>query len=665
MVFNFHLELAAFIIGIILSLVSGAQYKITNLKGKVYVHMLRVTTVMTGLNLFAYMVVSNNLSMLMGIAEVIISLSFMYMVWIWMSLDLYLVEKIKEKNCFHYKTYLFTGLPLLVQLIVLLLNMKNHNLFDMAVVNGDIQITFNAWYSVPYILALVSFVIYVVILLKNYQSFRKKKQIVFLLVPVLMFLFYCLQYHFTEVSILGFGYMVVLMLLYLYSFQRSIKMDNLTKLPDGSTFKRMLDYRLGKKQAMTVAMITLDDFKQVNREYGYQNGNRYLKLIAMYIKEKAPKYCMSRYSGDKFAVVFDGKTCQEVQVWCDELLSRFESVWQIEKLQHKLSACISLVEYPAMADSSEQILDLLEDMNIYGKKNKRNQCIICNDEFKIKMHRRLRIASILNEVVQERKMYVEYQPILDVQANAFTRAEALFRMIDDELGNVPPVEFFSIAEENGYIVDIGYILLDKVCQYISTFKADEDNVPIISVNFFRQQIMDEKVDMKVKEILQKYEVNPSNIAFELPESVFAVQYNAVKEQVLKLHAIGCRIYLDGFGNALSDISRLMELPFEVIKINKSLLKEAEENDSVYLLVSAMIAVLEENGKMILGHGIESEHLKEMADLLFMHYLQGHYLCEPQAGDMAKNEFLRNNVFEQNIAIMEQEGIYEFGNWTSD
>lgn len=659
MVFNFYLELAAFIIGIILSLVSSAQYKITNLKGKVYVHMLRVTTVMTGLNLFAYMVVSNNLSVLMGIAELIISLSFMYMVWIWMSLDLYLIEKIKEKNCFHYKTYFFTGLPLFVQLIVLLINLGNHNLFDVAMVNGSVQITFNTWYRVPYILALVSFVIYVVILLKNYQSFRKKKQMVFVVVPILMFLFYYLQYQFKEVSILGFGYIVVLMLLYLYSFQRSIKMDSLTRLPDGSTFKRMLDYRLGKKQTMTVAMITLDDFKQVNREYGYQNGNRYLKLIAMYIKDKAPKYCMSRYSGDKFAVVFDGKTCQDVQEWCDELLLRFESVWEIDKLQHKLSACISLVEYPAMADTSEQILDLLEDMNIYGKKNKRNQCIICNDEFKMKMHRRLRIASILNEVVQERKMYVEYQPILDVQANAFTRAEALFRMIDDELGNVPPVEFLSIAEENGYIVDIGYILLDKVCQYIHTFKESEENVPIISVNFFRQQIMDEQVDKKVKEILQKYDIDPSNLAFELPESVFAVQYSAVREQVMKLHALGCRMYLDGFGNAISDISKLMELPFEIIKINKAILKEAEENDSVYLLVSAMIAVFEENGKMVLGHGIESEHLKEMADLLFMHYLQGHYLCEPKAGDMAKKEFSRNNVFEENVSIAKQEGLYEF------
>lgn len=652
MVLNFYLELAAFIIGVILCCVSSIQYKITDLKGKVYVHMLRVTTVMTGCNLLAYVVIRNNLSMLMGIAEIIICFSFILMVWIWMYLDLYLIERIKEKNYFHYKTYLYTGLPLFVQLIIILINWGNHNLFDVSMINESVQITFNTWYRVPYILAVVSFVIYLVILLKNYQLFREKRQMVFFVVPVLMFIFYYLQYRFKAVAILGFGYMVVLLLLYLYSFQRSIKMDSLTRLPDGSSFKRMLDYRIGQKQAMTVAMITLDDFKQVNREYGYQNGNRYLKLIAMYIKEKAPKYCMSRYSGDKFAVVFDGKSCQDVQEWCDELLARFESVWEMDKLQHKLSACISLVEYPAMVDSSEQMLDLLEYMNIYGKKNKRNQCIICNDEFKVKMQRRLRIASILNEVVQERKMYVEYQPILDVQANAFTRAEALFRMIDDELGDISPAEFFPIAEENGYIVDIGYILLDKVCQYMSSFKENGENTPIISVNFFRQQIMDEHVDKKVKEILQKYDINSSNLAFELPESVFAVQYNTVREQVMKLHAVGCRFYLDGFGNAFLDISRLMELPFEVIKINKSMLKEAEENDSIYLLVSAMIAVFEENGKMILGDGIESEHLKEMADLLFMDYLQGYYLCEPQAGELAKQEFARNNVFEKSISLDE-------------
>lgn len=651
MVLDFYLELAAFIIGVILCCVSGIQYKITDLKGKVYVHMLRITTIMTACNLLAYVVIRNNLTMLIDIAEIIISFSFIFMVCIWMYLNLYLIERIKEKNYFHYKTYLYIGLPLFVQFITILINWGNHNLFDVSILNESVQITFNTWYGVPYVLAAVSFVIYLVFLLKNHQVIREKKQMVFFVVPVLMFIFYYLQYRFKAVAILGFGYIIVLLLLYLYSFQRSIKMDSLTRLPDSSTFKRMLDYRIGQKQTMTVAMITLDDFKQVNREYGYQNGNRYLRLIAMYIKEKAPMHCVSRYGGDKFAVVFDGKSCNDVQEWCNDLLSRFEAVWEIDKLQHKLSACVSLVEYPAMADSAEQILDLLEDMNIYGKKNKRNQCIICNNEFKMNMNRRLRITSILNEVVQERKMYVEYQPILDVQANAFTRAEALVRMIDDELGDIPSSEFFSIAEENGYIVDIGYILLDKVCQYISSFKENGEKIPVISVKLLRQQIMDEQVDKKVKEILQKYDVSPYNLAFELPESVFAVQYNTVKEQVMKLHDVGCRFYLEGFGNAFLDISRLMELPFEVIKINESMLKEAEQNDYIYLLVSAMVAVFEENGKRILGAGVESEHLKEMADLLFMDYLQGRYLCEPQAGEQAKKEFLRNNVLEENISAI--------------
>lgn len=659
MALNFYLELAAFIIGIILCMVSFSQYKITDLKGKIYVQMLRVVTIMMGCNLLSYLVIDNNIFTLIGLAEVIICFSFLLMVWIWMYLNLYLIEMIQGKNYYTNITYILVGIPLFMQLIITLINCGNHNLFAVSVLNDDIQVVFNTWYKVPYILAAISLGVYLGIILKYRKVFIEKKRSVLFLVPVLMLLFYYLQYRFKSIAIVGFGYMVILLLLYLYSFHRSIKRDSLTRLPDGSSFKRMLDYRIGQKQAMTVAMITLDDFKQVNREYGYQNGNRYLQLIATYMKDKAPQHCMARYSGDKFAVVFDEQSCDMVQTWCNELLTRFESVWEIGKLQHKLSACISLVEYPAMADTSEQIFDLLEHMNTYGKQNKRNQCIVCNDEFKSSMDRRLRIAAMLNDVVQERKMHVEYQPILDVQANAFTRAEALFRMVDTELGNIPPTEFFPIAEENGYIIDVGYILLEQVCQYMQSFKDQGQSVPIVSVNFFRQQIMDENVDQKVRDILDKYHITPSNIAFELPESIFSLQYNKVKEQVLKLHQVGCRFYLDGFGNAISDLSKLMELPFEVIKFNKTILKDAEKDDAIYLLVSAMTAVLEENDKMILGDGIDSEHMKEMADLLFMDYLQGHYLCEPQSGDEAKVEFARTDIFEQKVMtddLLEEIGL---------
>lgn len=643
MALNFYLEIAAFLIGIILWSSSVGYYKITDLKGKIYTHMMLFIIALTGCNLCACLIIRRNISALMGIAEIIIALSFLMMVSMWIYFNLYLIEIIHGKNNIPITTASLIGVPLFVDVLLLLVNCGSHAIFDVSVVNDSVQVAFNSWYQAPYVLVLCSLGVYIYYLVKYHKHLVEKRQQVLFVVPILLLVSYYLQYLLKSVAVLGFGYVVCALLIYIYSYNRTVKLDSLTRLPDGTTFKQMLDYRIGQKRSMIVAMITLDDFKQVNREFGYHNGNRFLKLIAKYIKKQAPAQCMARYSGDKFAIVFDGKSCQEVQEWCGKILERFEQAWELGKLRHKLSVCISLVECPAMANDSEQILDLLEHMNTYGKKNKRNQYIVCNEEFKIAMQRRLRIASILNEVVQERKMYVEYQPILNVVENSFTRAEALFRLKDDELGNVSPTEFFPIAEENGYIIDIGYILLEQVCQYMNSFHEDSAIAPIISVNFFRQQIMDEGVEQKVMDILKKYNIQPEKIAFELPESVFAVQYNKIKEQVLKLHELGFRFYLDGFGNAFLDMSHLLELPFEVIKINKKMIREAEQNDAMYLLVSAMTAVFEENGKMILGDGIESEHLKGMADLLFMDFLQGHFLCEPKSAEEARVEFEKKSV----------------------
>jgi EAL domain-containing protein (putative c-di-GMP-specific phosphodiesterase class I) len=265
---------------------------------------------------------------------------------------------------------------------------------------------------------------------------------------------------------------------------------------------------------------------------------------------------------------------------------------------------------------------------------------------KEKMLRRTRISTILKEVMYDGKMYVKYQPILDVEKNCYTRGEALFRLQDGLLGDIPPYEFFPIAEENGYVVEIGYVLIDKVCQYIKSFEDEGKPAPIISVNFSRQQIMAEEVEQRIVDILDKYQLAPDTIAIELPEKVFASQYEEVKKRMVQMAEHGFRFYLDGFGTGFLDLSHLMELPFELIKINKNMIREAENNDTIYLLVSAMTAVFEENGKQILGDGIESKHLKEICDMLFMNYLQGYYFSEPISEDKAREEFAKTDVVDK-------------------
>ncbi|MBR1865262.1 MAG: bifunctional diguanylate cyclase/phosphodiesterase [Lachnospiraceae bacterium] len=644
---NFYLEGAGFILAIILCFACGVRYNIIDLKNKIYVGMVRVNTVLLGLNMVAYSILHYNIIELAGVAEVIICLSFLQMVMIWFYFNNYLLELIHNRNYVPAKVYYTIGIPVLVDVLLLVSNLALHHVFDVTEVEGQLRISFNDWYVLPYALAAVSVIVYIGIVLKNIRTLREMGQSVFLIIPFIMVVAYVFQYQHTFTAVMGLSYAIILILIYIFSYSTMIKLDTLTHLPDGDTFKKMLQYRIGSNKKMMVAMLSLDDFKRINSEFGYQNGDKFIHEIAAYLVAHSPKRCVSRYGGDKFTIIFEDTTVEDMKIWCDQMMEHFRMPCQIGKLVvHKITVCISVVEYPRLADSPSEIIELLEYLNSYAKANKKNQYIICDDAFKGKMERRVHIFSILKEVIEKGKMYVNYQPILDVNENCYNRVEALFRLRDDYLGDISPGEFFPIAEENGYVKDIGYILIDKVCQFIRSYLDDGKEPPIVSVNFSRQQIMAKDVEKKVLAILDKYELNPRYLAIELPEEVFSVQYYEVKKQMMKLYDKGIHFYLDGFGTGFLDLIHLIELPFEIIKINKNMIRAAEHNDTIYLLISAMTAVFEENQKQILGDGIESEKLKELSDLLFMNYLQGYYFSEPVSEEEIKEYLEQRDVIDR-------------------
>lgn len=430
----------------------------------------------------------------------------------------------------------------------------------------------------------------------------------------------------------------------------AIYLDSLTNLADGATFKSVLDARIKADRKMMIGMVSLDDFKRVNREYGYQNGDKFIQSVADYLKEICPEKTVFRYSGDKFTVILEDTSEEEMQTWCKRVTEQFDKPWQVGKIVHKITACISVVEYPKSATDRSEIIELLEYLNSFAKSGKKNQYIICDDSFRQKMERKVHIISVLKDVIKNGKMYVKYQPILDVKGNCYNRAEALFRLTDDDIGEISPIEFFPIAEEHGYVIEIGYVLIEKVCQYIKSFLDAGEEAPIVSVNFSRQQLMAEDVDKRVMDILNKYQIEPKYLAIELPEEVFSVQYDEVKVQMMSLYEKGIQFYLDGFGTGFIDLMHLIELPFEIIKISKNLIRAAEHNQTMYLLVSAMTAVFEENGSKILGDGIESEQHKALSDLLFMDYLQGYYFSEPVSEEKMRDFFEQKDVIEDSVSI---------------
>ena len=274
---NFYLEGAGLVVCSILWVACSNRYNVLDLKDRLYVYMVRIVTVLLAVNLLSCFIVRNNIFTFMWLAELIVCLSFWTMVWIWFYLNNYLIEVLYNRNIIPVHTYIIIGMPSFLNLLLLMANWANHEIFDVSRVEGTMQIVFNSWYKLPYVLVILSLLIYLAILVKNHSRLSEKKQYVFCVIPFIMLISYYMQYRFKSVASLGFGYTVILLLLYLYSYNYTARMDSLTRLPNGDSFKKMIDYRIGTNQAMTVALITLNDFKQVNYEYDCHNGRELIK----------------------------------------------------------------------------------------------------------------------------------------------------------------------------------------------------------------------------------------------------------------------------------------------------------------------------------------------------------------------------------------------------
>lgn len=652
---NFYMEIAGFIITLFLCIATCSRYHVIDLKDRIYVRLAHILTVFSGMNILSYLIIRNNVYVLEKIAEIGIYMSFWLLVWILYYIHVYIEEAVNRNNKISLRACVIYGLPSLCNLIILFANMGTNCVFELTQVDSSIKVIFNRWYIAPYICAIVSLFMGVFYTIFKYRKIIiNKKQKIFFVIPILFVFAYYIQYQFKAVATFGFSCAFIMLLLYLYSYNYYEKLDHLTDLPNGHSFRKMIAYRLGNEQQMMVAMININEFKYVNQEYGYDNGDLFIKAISDYLVTTSPKNCVAHLGADRFGVVLDGVTDENARAWSEKIIARFDEPWKINKIEHKLTVSIAIVECPVMCDNIMEIQQVLGLLLKDARKHNLSRCIVYDDTYKEKIQRRSQITSILKDVINNGNMFVVYQPIYDTVNNAFTKGEALFRLKDPTLGDISPAEFFPIAEEHGYVIDIGYVLIDKVCQYIKSFIQKGLTPPVISVNFSRQQLMAENVGEKLISILKQYDLRPEHIAIELPEDVFAIRYEHVKQQMNHLNQLGFHFYLDGFGTGFLDLSHLMELPFELIKINKKMIRDAEKNDTIYLLVSAMTAVFEENGIGILGDGIESQRLKDITDMLFMDYSQGYYYSEPVSDENATEFFLKQDVFERNLeAYVEQ------------
>ena len=219
--------------------------------------------------------------------------------------------------------------------------------------------------------------------------------------------------------------------------------------------------------------------------------------------------------------------------------------------------------------------------------------------------------------------------------------EALLRLKDTDGTMISPAEFIPVAEEVGLIDKIGWIVLDKVCAFLS--HHPELDIRTASVNMSMQQFMDFGFTDKIEECLQRHQLQPGRIRIEITERMISENPQRTAEILQSLTENGIQFYLDDFGMGYSNFAGVLSLPIETIKLDMTLVHGALESERKFIVLKSIITMLRRAGYSVVAEGIETEEQANILKGLGADRLQGYYYYRP----MPENDILK--LFEKKKA----------------
>lgn len=396
---------------------------------------------------------------------------------------------------------------------------------------------------------------------------------------------------------------------------------------NADAFFNSVENRLDQNKPFSIAAFRFDGLDYINGLFRVGERNAAPRAIAARLMSEFGTYEVYHLGSCEFAMFTDDRHRITEKYLTDRILRYFSRPVLIHGIEAALTPKICVVRCPDFASSAEEVRDAVEYTLRTSKKAEGSVFTATEESIKSKK-RELRILTAIKTNIVNNTFEMYYQPIYEPAEQSFVCAEALIRMKDPELGYVSPEEFIPLAEANGMIIEVGEIAFRKVCLFMKSGRAQAMGVRYVEVNLSVLQCVQEKLSDKLMEIMQEYGIPPEQINFEITETAGLANYDALLKNMNSLISRGVTFSMDDYGTGFSTANYLITLPMDIVKIDKSILWPAMENQEAFVILKHTVEMLRSLNKRIVVEGVEN---KEMAKLLISmgcDYLQGYYYKKP-------------------------------------
>lgn len=406
-------------------------------------------------------------------------------------------------------------------------------------------------------------------------------------------------------------------------------LDKNSGLPNQTGFLRLADHLIDSNQVkFHLVVLSLDKFAYFCNLFNESTKEEFLSSTIQRIQNILKNNSsLSHINNSELAFTMLENDQIKVEKAISEIINAFCEDLQVNDITVRFEISAGYATYPNCGSNATALLKLA-NVALYRATQKTSNKYVCYTagmDKELKLH--IELGRSIRQAIKRQEFAVFFQPIVHVQnSDDICHYEALVRWVHPEEGTISPALFIEIAEASGDIIHLGYWVTEKVCEHLS--HPHVPNHLKVSINLSPVQIKETLLAQNMRDILQRYAVDPSRISFEITETAAMLDPGLTGQRFEELKRAGFELSVDDFGTGHSSLSYLLHFSFKYLKIDKSFIDQSGSNHGYAVMASSMIQLAHKLNMIVICEGIETLEQHQMVKEWGTDMLQGYLISRP-------------------------------------
>lgn len=424
--------------------------------------------------------------------------------------------------------------------------------------------------------------------------------------------------------------------------------DGLTALPNRRLFSELLNNSIQNARRyhhfFAILFIDLDRFKIINDTLGHEAGDQLLREISARLTSAVRgSDIVARLGGDEFVVLLQEiSDATQAAAVARKILAAVIKPMELNGQECRVSASIGICLYPTDARDEVGLMKNADIAMYRAKSEGKNTYYFYSLDILAQSLERLALETSLRHAVERNEFVLHYQAKLDLKSGQINGVEALLRWQHPDLGMISPLQFIPLAEETGLIVSIGKWVLKTACMQNMEWQRRGLPPVRIAVNISTRQFADDALLEDIALALVESGMAPELLELELTESMVMQNHARAAKLLVAIKRLGVRLAIADFGVGYSSLAQLRQFPFDVLKVDRSIIRDLNESGDDQTITQAIIAMGKTLSLTVVAEGVETEAQETFLRDNACDETQGYYFSKP----ISSNEFadfLENHV----------------------